>query len=59
LSFVRCIELAQRSCGRAALVAIPRLRSSPLDPAGCALASAYAARVSCRTLPSGFAVLAQ
>jgi hypothetical protein len=41
------------------LAAIPPARSSPLDPAGCALASAYAARVSFRTSPSGFAVLAQ
>jgi hypothetical protein len=45
--------------GRAALAAIPRSRSSPLDRAECALTSAYAVRASFLTSPSGFALLAQ
>ena len=39
--------IAPQERGRAALAAIPPARSSPLDTAGCALASAYAERESC------------
>src|SRR5262249_11373172 len=39
-------EIAPQERGRAALAAIPRLRSSPLDLAECALASLYAVRAS-------------